>query len=266
VTTEGELGEVRDTVRGRPDDVAVVLTELSGLLVDGESLDERLQRVVDLAIRTIPGCDAAGITLVTDERPRTAAYTDERTIAIDRAQYEIGDGPCLDAIRRRQVNRCEVNDAEARWPAFTKAAVSESIRSFLAAPLLVHKEPLGALNLYSRQAAGFDALDEAFISLFSNQAAASVANSLRYSDIASLARQLEAALASRAVIEQAKGVLMARHGLDSEQAFGLLRHQSQHRNVKLREVAHDVVASTQSVQSEPLHPETSSHTETSNQH
>jgi len=257
VTDDAELSEVRDTVRERPDDVAVVLTDLSALLVDGESLDERLQRVVDLAIRTIPGCDAAGVTLVTDERPRTAAYTDQRTLAVDRAQYDIGDGPCLDAIRRRQVNRVDVEGAEDRWPAFTKAAAAESIRSFLAAPLLVHKEPLGALNLYSRQRAGFDALDEAFISLFSNQAAASVANSLRYTDIASLARQLEEALASRAVIEQAKGVLMARHGVDSEQAFSLLRHQSQHQNVKLREVAHDVVASTQSVHSQPVHTETS---------
>jgi GAF domain-containing protein len=251
-TDDSELAEVRDTVRERPDDVAVVLTELSGLLVDDESLEERLQRVVDLATRTIPGCDAAGVTLVTGERPRTAAYTDDRTLLVDRAQYDAGDGPCLDAIRHRRVNRVNIGEADDRWPAFTEAARAGSIHSFLAAPLLVHKEPLGALNLYSRQPAGFDALDEAFVSLFSNQAAASVANSLRYTDIASLARQLEEALESRSVIEQAKGVLMARHGVDAEEAFGLLRHQSQHRNVKLRVVAHDVVASTQIVHTEPF--------------
>ncbi len=254
-TDDFEHNVVRDTVRDRPDDVALVVTELSGLLVDDESLEERLQRVVDLATRTIPSCDAAGVTLVTGERPRTAAYTDDRTIRIDRAQYDVGDGPCLDAIRNRRVNRVDVSEADDRWPAFTEAARAASIRSFLAAPLLVHKEPLGALNLYSRQPSGFDALDEAFVSLFSHQAAASVANSLRYADIASLARQLEEALASRAVIEQAKGVLMARHGVNADQAFGLLRHQSQHRNVKLRAVAHDVVASTQTV-----------HTETSDRH
>lgn len=254
---QNEFNEVRDTVRERPDDVAVVLTELSVLLVDGESLDERLQRVIDLAVRTIPGCDAAGVTLVTGERPRTAAHTNVSTLVVDRVQYEIGDGPCLDAIRRCVVNRVDINEAEDLWPAFTEAAEAAGIASFLAAPLLVHKEPLGALNLYSHDPAGFDALDEAFISLFSTQAAASVANSLRYTDIATLARQLEAALASRAVIEQAKGVLMARHNLDANQAFELLRHQSQHQNVKLRVVAHDVVASTQSVLSAPVHRETS---------
>lgn len=243
---KSEFTEVRDTVRDRPDDVAVVLTQLSALLVDGEPLDQRLRRVVDLAVGTIPGCHAAGVTLVTAERAHTAAHTDQLTLAVDSAQYEVGDGPCLDAIRRRQVNRVDVGEAEGRWPAFTQAARAAGIRSFLAAPLLVHREPLGALNLYSRDPAGFDALDESFVSLFSNQAAASVANSLRYTDIATLARQLEEALESRAVIEQAKGVLMACHGVDADEAFDLLRRQSQHRNVKLREVAHDVVASAQS--------------------
>jgi GAF domain-containing protein len=250
---DADHGEMRETVRERPEDVAVVLSELSALLVDGESLEERLRRVVELAVRTIPACDAAGITLVTGPRPRTAAYTNARTHAIDQAQYDLGDGPCLDAIRRRTVNRVNVDEAAERWPAFAKAAQAEGIRSFLAAALLVHTEPLGALNLYSKQTDGFDALDEAFISVFSTQAAASVANSLRYTEISALARQLEEALGSRAVIEQAKGVLMAREGIDADEAFDLLRRQSQHRNVKLREVAHDVVASTSPDRPQPVH-------------
>jgi GAF domain-containing protein len=246
-------GVMRDTVRERPEDVAIVLTELSALLVDGESLDERLRRVLELATRTIPACDAAGITLVTGERPRTAAYTNDRTLAIDRAQYDIGGGPCLDAIRRRTVVRVDVAEADQRWPAFAKAARAEGICSFLAAVLLVHTEPLGALNLYSDKPAGFDALDEAFVSVFCSQAAASVANSLRFTEISTLARQLEEALESRAVIEQAKGVLMARERVDADEAFDRLRHQSQHRNVKLREVAHDVVASTRLDHSQSVH-------------
>jgi GAF domain-containing protein len=236
---------VRDTVRDRPDDVAVVLTGLTSLLLDEPGIERTLQRVVDLAVRTIPGCDAASVTIVTDGRPRTAVGTDDSTLDVDQAQYDEDDGPCLDAYREHRVNRVDLSGAVEKWPAFTKAAREQGLRSFLAAPLLVHTEGLGALNLYSRSVSGFDALDEAFVSLLTGQAAAAVANSLRYTDATELAAQLETALSSRAVIEQAKGILMTRHGVDPDTAFDLLRRQSQHRNVKLRVVALELVASTQ---------------------
>ncbi|HEU4676860.1 MAG TPA: GAF and ANTAR domain-containing protein [Motilibacteraceae bacterium] len=241
---DGQQRELVLTLRERPDDVAEVLNGLSTLLVDEEPTAQVLERVVQLATRTIPGCDAAGVTVVAGERPATAAHTDERTLAVDQAQYDVGDGPCLDAYRHRRINRVDLAEADDRWPAFVKAAQDEGIRSFLAAPLLVGEQALGALNLYSRSGNGFDALDEAFIGLLSAQAAAAVANATRYADVRQLAAQLEKALTSRAHIEQAKGVLMARHHVDEGTAFDLLRRESQHRNVKLRDVAEEVLATT----------------------
>lgn len=240
-------GQVSTAARERPEDVAAVLTDLAGLLVDEETLDDSLNRIVRLAVRTIPGCDAAGVTLVRGERPRTAAYTDERTLEVDRDQYDIGEGPCLDAIRRRRINRVDVEEAEQRWARFTKLAKEVGLCSYLAAPLVVGDDAIGALNLYSRQLDGFDELDEAFVAIFTAQAAVAVTNHERYTGARQLAEQMQQALQSRAAIDQAKGVLMARQGVDADGAFELLRQQSQQRNVKLRDVAQEILASTRSL-------------------
>jgi GAF domain-containing protein len=237
------VAAVSDTVRGRPDDVAVLLTELSVALVDEEPLEQTLQRIVDLAVRTIPGVDAAGITLVVDGVPRTSVFTDERTLAVDHSQYEAGEGPCLEAYRRQTSMLVDLRTASARWPKFATAAAAAGVECFLAAPLVTGDRPLGALNLYSRENGGFDALDQAFVGLIAAQASAAIANAQRYENTKHLAEQLAGALASRAIIEQAKGVLMARQGVDAHAAFDLLRRQSQHRNVKLRAVAQEIVDS-----------------------
>lgn len=241
--------------RERPDDVAVVLTELSSLLVDSEPLHDTLQRIVDLAARTMPGCDAAGVTLVhPDGRFATAAYTDERTLAVDKGQYDRDDGPCIDSIRNRRINRVDVHEARTDWPDFIREAKSSDIRSFLAAPLVVGGGAIGAVNLYSRSQDGFDALDEKFIALLTGQAAVAVANARRYGEVQALADQMGEAIKSRAMIEQAKGVLMARHAVGPDDAFAVLRNQSQRRNVKLRHIAKEVVESTRSA-SGRAHPD-----------
>jgi transcriptional regulator with GAF, ATPase, and Fis domain len=232
-------------VSARPDDVADVLSELASVLVGQESVDTTLRRVADLAARTVPGCSAAGITLLLDETPRTAAYTDQRTLAVDRQQYDLGEGPCLEAIRTGASQLVDVEEARERWPGFTEAAIAAGVRSFLAAPLPVGESFIGALNLYSASRDGFDHLDEVFVTLLTEQAAVTVAAAERYNAARDLATQLEEAMRSRAVIEQAKGVLMARHRADEDRAFELLRRESQHRNVKLRTIAREIVDSTQ---------------------
>lgn len=233
--------DVGTAVRERADEVAAMLGDLATLLVDEQDDAATLHRVVRVAVRTIPGCDAAGVTLVSGPGLRTGAWTDERTLAVDEAQYAVGDGPCLDALRRRRINRLDLEQAGDRWPDFVSAARAAGICSFLAAPLVVQGEALGALNLYSRSVDGFGALDEAFVGLLAAQAAAALANEVRYRSAARLAAQLEEALTSRAVIEQAKGIVMAREGIAADEAFAVLRVQSQHRNVKLRVVAQEIV-------------------------
>jgi GAF domain-containing protein len=218
--------------------------ELAHLLVSEESLETTLRRVADLAARVIDDCDAAGVTLVQDGRYVTAAYTSERTLAVDRGQYDRGHGPCLQAITDREVVRLDVEEAEELFPDFVRDAREHNVRSFLAAPLMMQGTAIGALNLYSEKPSGFTALDDVLIALFTGQASVAVGNTKLYSDAVQLTTQLREAISSRAVIEQAKGVLMARNGIDADAAFERLRHDSQHRNVKLRAIAQEIVDST----------------------
>jgi transcriptional regulator with GAF, ATPase, and Fis domain len=237
-TSEDALTEA---VVERADDVATVLTELAALLEE-DDIGQALDLVVGLAARTVPDCDAAGVTLLdADGKPRTAACTDEKTLEVDQAQYADDDGPCLEAARTATIQRVVVEEAEERWPAFTRSAEQIGIKSFLAAPLVLAGRSGGALNLYSSSAHGFGALDEAFVALFTGQVSAAVLSIQRYGECRRLADNLKIALDSRAVIEQAKGVLMVNRGLGDEEAFEWLREQSQQRNVKLRRIAEELV-------------------------
>jgi GAF domain-containing protein len=244
--TDEQVAQVQRALRQRSeqqaDELAVALVELSALLVDEEPLEDVLRRVADLAVAVVPGCTGAGVTLMEGDRPSTAAQTDELVLAVDRQQYDAGDGPCLDAIRRRVTNRVDLDAAEQRWPEFAARARELGVRSFLAAPLVAGGRPVGSLNLYSTERDGFDALDDVLVGLFCSQASVALANARLYSRAVTVNSQLTEALGSRAVIEQAKGVLMARHALTADEAFELLRQWSQVRNRKLRDVAAEVAA------------------------
>lgn len=237
--------DVLAAVPSRPDDVTVVLTELAGLLLDDTGVEQTLQRVIDVAVQVVRGCDAAGVTITATGPPRTAAHTDERTLAIDADQYETGEGPCLEAATTQTTQQVDLDEASDRWPAFTRAARADGVHSFLAAPLAVRGEALGALNLYSRHHDGFGSIDEGFVQLLAGQASAAISNALRFSEAKTLATQLEQALESRAIIEQAKGVLISSLGVGADQAFDVLRQGSQRTNTKLRDVAADVVERAQ---------------------
>lgn len=228
--------------RSPVDELTASMTELSTLLVDEVDLAGMLDRVVLLAVRAIPDCESAGVTLLVDGRPSTAAATDRRTLGVDRAQYEVGTGPCLEAYRTCSVQRITVENARVAYPDFAVAAQQAGVRSFLAAPLVVRDAGIGSLNLYSSHPHGFDALDEAVVSLFCGQAAVAVANSQLYQGARTLSGHLEQAMASRAVIEQAKGALVATYAIDPDAAFDRLRTASQTENRKLRVVAAEVVA------------------------
>jgi len=230
------------------DELTAAMNELASLLVDDDDLPGMLDRVSRLAARSIPDCDSAGVTLLAGDEPTTAAASDRRTLAVDEAQYRAGDGPCLQAYRTKTVQRVVVEEAFAEYPDFAVAAHQAGIRSFLATPLLVRGEGIGALNLYSAEPHGFAELDEAVVVLFAGQAAVAVANSRLYQSARALSAQLEAAMTSRAVIEQAKGVIMAVKAVDADTAFDLLRRASQTENRKLRQIAGEVVAAAVSGQ------------------
>lgn len=235
--------EVADAAADRLDSLAEALSELSGLLLDEESVQTTLQRIADLAVRTIPGCVGAGVTLLAADSWSTAVHTGLAVVEVDQSQYSAGDGPCLTALRDKVVVCVGVQEAAQRWPAFAGAAREAGITSFLAAPLLAKGTAIGSLNLYSDQDEGFDALDEKLVALFVGQASVALANARVYHGTRLLTEQLSEAMSSRAVIEQAKGALMAQEGCDADTAFALLRHRSQLSNRKLRDIAQEVVDS-----------------------
>src|ERR1700734_4453010 len=176
---------------GRYEDLVESLTELARTLTENEWVRDTLGSILALALRSIPGCHAASVTVLdAKDQPSTIAATDDKTRELDRRQYLLNDGPCLDAARRQQVNRWNLAEAEQRWPDFTSLAKEVGLRSYLAAGLGFGEQRLGALNLSSRDAEGFSRLDEGTVALFIAPAAAAIVTMTRYARARDLAGQL----------------------------------------------------------------------------
>lgn len=224
-----------------PDELWQSVADLSGLLLSEENLETTLKRVADLAVRTIAGCDAVGVTLFADGKATTRAATGGLVYEVDYYQYEIGEGPCLQAIKTRQIVEIAEMATSQRWTVFCRHAAERGIHSSMSLPLVVRGTPLGALNLYSRSPRAFAPADKETALLFAAQAAVGLANTQTYEASIRLAAQLREALSSRAVIDQAKGMLMARERFGEDEAFELLRRMSQDSNTKVRLVAQHMV-------------------------
>lgn len=218
------------------------LHELSRFVLGDLTLGEMLGRIGELAVEAVDRADVAGITLYgRNDQPVTAAYTDRSSPEVDEVQYRAGRGPCIDALRTGQVVRLEDARTDERWPEFAGALVEHGLRSVLSTPLTLRERAIGALNLYSRSPDPFSETDQAVAAVFAAQSAVVVANAQEYWGTRQVADQLTEALASRDLIGQAKGILMARESCDAVTAFELLRSVSQQTNRRLVDVAADVV-------------------------
>ncbi|HVV13927.1 GAF and ANTAR domain-containing protein [Amycolatopsis sp.] len=229
----------------RLDEVAAALEELRTHVATEEPLPAVLQRLAETAVKGTTDADAVSVTVLAADGPETQATTDPEMADIDRVQYSAESGPALHAATTRQPVRSVVDDDEKRWPEFVRAARSAGIRAYLSMPLLLEAEEelVGALNVYSRTASAFDPFDETLMRLFTNTASAAISNARRWHHARDRVRHLEVALTSRAEIDQAKGVLMAVHGIGPDDAFARLVEQSQQQNRKLREVARELLES-----------------------
>ena len=220
------------------------LSALSRFFVGDGTLQDTLLRVAEHAEEALPATAMTGITMLVDGRARTAVFTDEAAPEIDSAQYETGIGPCLDSFRHRRTFRIDDTTKDDRWASFSEAAAAYGIRSTLSIPLVANHEGLGALNLYSRTPHGFSGEDEEVAAQFGVQAAIVLANAQAYWDAHLLSQNLATAMQSRAVIEQAKGILMGAQRCSADEAFQILVRASQRENRKLREIAEDIVTRT----------------------
>ncbi|WP_205752795.1 GAF and ANTAR domain-containing protein [Cryptosporangium phraense] len=219
--------------------------ELSRIVLADLTLEQVLERVATLARAAITGTQDVSVTLIKDDRPSTAASTGGVALDLDERQYASGYGPCLDAARGGEVLVIADMAAETRWPQYRPKALELDVRSGLSVPLPVQDQVIGALNLYGRVPDAFDAQAVELTVAFASYAAVAVANAQLYSSTADLAEGMRQAMASRALIEQAKGILMAEYGCSADEAFDHLSRMSQNANRKLREVAAGIVARTQ---------------------
>ncbi len=221
------------------------LAALSRFFVGDGTLKETLTRVAQYAEEAVPAAEMTGITMLVEGRARTAVFTDDTAPEIDSVQYETGIGPCLDAFREKQVFVIEDTLKNDRWGPFNEAAAAHGIRSTLSIPLVANHEGVGALNFYSRQPHGFSPDDVETGGQFGAQASIVLANAQAYWDAHQLSQNLTTAMQSRAVIEQAKGILMGVQRCSADEAFEILVRASQRENRKLRDIAHELVVRTQ---------------------
>lgn len=223
-----------------PGDVAVSLQEL---LLGAEGTESFLAEVSRAAVAAIPAALACGVSVAATEWARImGATSDDVAGQMDAVQYEVGDGPCLTALRDGVTVAVDDIAADGRWPEFSRRGRQQRVGCSLSVPMLVRGRPVGALNLYAREANALSDDDRTRGRGFAEQAAGAVALGLRLAEREERNRHLETALRSRSTIDQAIGIVMARARIDASAAFGVLQTRSQHTNVKLRDVALGVIA------------------------
>jgi GAF domain-containing protein len=225
--------------------------ELLQLLAQAPDLDVFLDRLVRLAARAVPAAVACGVTLRRNGQAFTVASSDTFAAQIDELQYEAGEGPCLEAFRTGTTVQVDDLAAERRWDRFRPSALAHGMISSLSLPLAIDGQVAAALNLYGKSPGAFSPADADTARALAAQSTAALEVILHQTDQALLREQLDTALRSRAVIDQALGILMAQQRCTAREAFDLLRQASQHRNRKLREVAVDIVTAVTGRPPEP---------------
>ncbi|MGB8649238.1 MAG: ANTAR domain-containing protein [Mycobacteriales bacterium] len=222
--------------------VTRALQELGRTLLTEESLEQVLDKVAHVVLRSVPNAVAVSVTLVQGGRATSAGDAGEAAAALDAHQYAAGYGPCLDAAVAGELVHVTDMREETRWPAYTPFCVEHGVLSSLSIPLPLQQAVLGALNVYGVLPGAFDAPDVELAVMLAGHAAVALANAASYRDAVRLAEQMQDAMRTRAVIEQAKGVVMAQRSCDPETAFSVLREASQNGNRKLRDIAEVIVA------------------------
>ncbi|MGW3482904.1 GAF domain-containing protein [Rhodococcus indonesiensis] len=227
-----------------PDAWAAVFARMSGVLLSEQTVTTVLKLITSLAKDTLPGSAGAGVTLLGEGGSRrTSAATGPVVERLDALQYELGEGPCVTASHDGVVVRVDDLTEERRWPRWSPRAAREGMRATLSAPLLHADRCLGAIKVYSTRPHDYTAASEDILRRFAAQAAILLANMHTLAAAEQLGEKLTEALRTRDVIATAKGMLMLREHLDSEQAARRLLELSASRRVPVREVATAIVAS-----------------------
>ncbi|RDI68086.1 GAF and ANTAR domain-containing protein [Nocardia pseudobrasiliensis] len=239
--------------QARFDELAVGMAELTALLLSTRDVEDSLRDLVNIASGMLPGRPMAGVTLRRDAGPMTVASTGAHAELIDEVQYSEGLGPCLEAIQTGAPVSVPDIVTERRWGRYPARMLTHGVRSIYSQPLVVEGTPIGALNLYSTRADGFDDRARDAIALTGAHTGVLLASAIAAARQADLTDQLRAALASRSVIDQALGMVMMQRQCTREAAFDVLRSTSQQRNIKLSAIAAEMIRTVTGFDPSPPH-------------
>jgi GAF domain-containing protein len=222
-------------------DLPTAIMQMSSVVLgETTSIDAVLQRTTEVAKATIPGVYEVSVTMA-NGKPKTVASSGDFAVEVDERQYDADTGPCLQALRQGETVLVDNLVAETRWPEYTPGAIELGVGSSLSVPLQTAGTTIGAFNAYSLEPHAFDADAQDTAEKLAAYAAVAVNNASLYFTASSRADQMAEAMRSRAVIEQAKGMLMSARHCDADQAFEILVGLSSTSHRKLRDVAQAVV-------------------------
>jgi GAF domain-containing protein len=227
-------------------DLQAGIGALAGLVAGSLGLPELLAEVAGFAVRAIPGADGAGVTLLrldrVDNMVEELAASSPFVAEIDHVQYvTLNEGPCITAALERRTVRSGSLGGEKMWPRFGPRVGRMGVHSALSLPLLLPGQVIGAINVYAHGKDVFDEHAAELGELFAKPAAVAVHNAQILAQAMTLTAQLQTALSTRPVIDQAIGLLRGRSGRSAEEAFAQLRSMSQSEHRKLADVAQRIV-------------------------
>ncbi|MBD8078711.1 GAF and ANTAR domain-containing protein [Cellulosimicrobium arenosum] len=230
-----EVGGAQQASATANDVVPDLVADAARVLADEPTLQQTLERAVELAVKMVDGCESAGVSLVTRGRIESPAVSDALVARGDELQYELGEGPCLDAVRDHAFVESPDVAADDRWSVWgPKVRAELGVRSMLCVQLYTSSTAHGALNLYSSEPDRFGHDAQQLATTFAAVAAAAI-SAARTED------QLQSAVQTRTLIGQAQGIVMERYSLTAARAFAVLSRVSQDANIKLVDIAREIV-------------------------
>lgn len=226
----------------REKELSTAFVDLADTLVTNYDVADLLYRLVEHSVRLLDVAEAG--LLLSDQRGglHVMACTDEKTKLLELFQVQADEGPCLECYHSgHQVAIDDLNQMIERWPSFAPAAIAEGYAGVHAFPLRLRENTIGALNLFSTRTGALAEDDLHIAQALADVATIGLLQERAIAHSESIVEQLEGALNSRVIIEQAKGVLAERGDLDMDEAFRRLRSHARNTSTRLTDLAHDVV-------------------------
>lgn len=219
-----------------------MFVELAGMMVGNFDVTDLLQRLVEHSVSLLEA-DAAGL-LLSDQRGtlQLMASSSEATRLLELFQLQSHEGPCLDCFSSgQQVGVPNLEDMADRWPRFVMAASAQGFRGVQAVPLRLRDEVIGAMNIFSVDPRTFSADERGLAQSLADASTIAILQERVLQHNQTRVEQLQGALNSRVIIEQAKGLLASVGTLDMDEAYNQLRHMARSTNRRLADVARDLV-------------------------